>query len=330
MSPHDDTDDDHRLGHSAGQQAGDERRPPRWPWQPAGSAVAVRGAGCGTWRSHSYRRSDEAVWIHVSASCFEIQQIVIQPDTDSRAKSSVSQAGDGPPMAGRLRAGRPLSVARPHDRRRRRAARRSAARRSFQCSGRLIAGCPLELNGGVNGTNAAGPDHRGHRRCGIVGERSDRGRRLGERRGQQQVPSVGPPLLHRPAELDVGGERQGVVDGADALGELDLCAVDGLDVVVAQGPAELRPRCVAPRRPCWCSTAPRTGDRSRGWPSAAGKPCSTWWPSDSSSAAADANGVAAVVVHWRRRAGGGRGGRCAADPDRRRARRRTAAAAAAR
>ena len=84
------------------------------------------------------------------------------------------------------------------------------------------------------------PNHRRHRRCWIVRERSEHSRRLGEGGCQQQVPSVGPPLLQRAAELDVGRESQRVVDTADALGEGDLGTVDGLDVVVVRRSAELR------------------------------------------------------------------------------------------
>ena len=61
-------------------------------------------------------------------------------------------AAGGPPTAPPPRAGRPATAASPRRRSGRRTARRSGSPASFQCSGSEMAGWPVTLNGGVNGT----------------------------------------------------------------------------------------------------------------------------------------------------------------------------------
>ena len=113
---------------------------------------------------------------------------------------------------------------------------------SFQNSGTLIAGWPLMLNGGVNGTNVAArriPCSVGSPPPAI--ELTNAQGRLAERGGQQQIPTVGPPLLDRSPELGGGGDRVGVVDArGDLAGVLGLSPVDRFDLLILeQWPAEL-------------------------------------------------------------------------------------------
>ena len=105
-----------------------------------------------------------------------------------------------------------------------------------QADGRLAAG--VERRGERHVLRGA--HHRRHRAVRVVGERADRDRRLAQRGREQQVPAVGPPLLHGAAELDVGGQRHRVVDAVDAAGELGLRLVDRLDVAGAELATELR------------------------------------------------------------------------------------------
>ena len=94
---------------------------------------------------------------------------------------------------------------------------------SFQHNGTLIAGCPLMLNGGVNGTNRPlAADRATDRRVGL--ELADPQRRLAERRCQQQVPALGPPLLDRAPELDGGRQAVGVVDTGEIARACSACA----------------------------------------------------------------------------------------------------------
>src|ERR1700743_758137 len=84
------------------------------------------------------------------------------------------------------------------------------------------------LNGGGKGSNW---NNR------LMG--AQRQRQFGDRRREQQVPTLGPPRLQRAAEMGGGRESQRVVDGGEMRGDLSLHAVYRLEFVCGEGSSDL-------------------------------------------------------------------------------------------
>ena len=95
------------------------------------------------------------------------------------------------------------------------------------------------LNGGVNGMNWNARSHGGHRIVRVVGDRAERNGKLGDRRGQQQVPAAGPPSLERAAEMGRRGKRECVIHRGEMAGDIGLRPVHRLEFVCGERPSDL-------------------------------------------------------------------------------------------